>query len=167
MKDRGEPVQTPDAAGAEQALRRRIESAFPPGPPPPAGELLHPAFASSVDAEEMRDCFAGRRWTDLSIEELFWHREMVVTLSAVGYRAYLPAYLTACLADHPRMGADLRGYLLLGLRPLSGGELDVSSTRERLSLLDPAQRAAVAAVLRHLEARWGLDEAGEILREWA
>lgn len=152
-------------AAPERTLRRIIAAAFPPAAPP-AGELLLPAFSASPDAEELRDCFAGRPWTELSAEELFRHREMVVALSATGYRAYVPAYLTACLTDDLRLGPDLREYLLFGLCPLSDSELDVSSTRERLSLLDPAQRAAIAAVLRHLEARWGMEEAGAIRRAW-
>lgn len=85
----------------------------------------------------------------------------------MGYRAYLPAYLMACLANDERLGADLRGYTLFGLRPLSTSEVHVSTARERLSRLDPAQRAAVANVLRYLVDRWRRNDAEEVLRDWA
>ena len=41
-----------------------------------------------------------------------------------------------------------------------------TTTAERLSQLDPAQRDAVAAVLRHLADRWNMDDAREALRGW-
>jgi dsDNA-binding SOS-regulon protein len=97
---------------------------------------------------------------------------MLGTLSAVAYRAYLPAYLEACLADedpYDKYGADLRGYLLATLkqRPYQSGEHREAEARERLSLLDAEQRAAVASILRYLETRWWMKEAGEVLRDWS
>jgi hypothetical protein len=38
--------------------------------------------------------------------------------------------------------------------------------RERWSLLDAGQRAAVASILRYLEARWSMADAAEVLRDW-
>lgn len=152
--------------GAEESLRDRIAAAFAGVTPPPADRMLLDAFAGSHDAEEMAAAFRGRSWTDLSIDELFRHREMVVALGPAAYRAYLPAYLTATLTDDARRGPDLREYLLFGLRPLSDEGFDVATTRERLSLLDRAQRDAVAAVLRYLVDERHVEEAVDVLREW-
>jgi hypothetical protein len=154
-------------SAAEDALRARIAAAFSGEPPAPLVErMLLAAYRSSDDAFEMAQAFAGRRWTDLSVEELFYHREMVVTLSAEAYRAILPAYLTAALIDDRRHGGDLREFLVFGLAPLSSEPLDVDSTRERLSGLAPVQRDAVRAVLTYLVDHRGMTEAADVLREW-
>jgi hypothetical protein len=47
------------------------------------------------------------------------------------------------------------------------GEHRAAEVRERLSLLDTEQRAAVASLLHYLQTRWEMAEATEILREWA
>jgi hypothetical protein len=151
---------------AEEALRAQIADAFGEVSAAPAEELLSSAYASTDDAYEMMEAFRDQHWTEIPIADLFRHREMLIALSGIGFRAYLPAYLTACLTDSERYGADLRGYMLFGLRPLSESELHVTTSRERLSLLDKAQRAAVASVLRYLESRWKMKEAGEILHAW-
>lgn len=150
----------------KEALEATIEAAFGDVPPPPADQLVQPAYASSEDAYEMRTAFAGKRWTELPIRELFRHREMVVALSGAGYRAYVAAYLKAALTDDETYGADLRHYLLYGLRPLSDDPVHVQTAEERLSLLGAPQRAAIAAVLRHLAEVWRMKDAEEILRDW-
>lgn len=151
---------------AVDALRARIAAAFAAEPAPPRAGMLMDAYAASDDAVEMAQAFAGRRWTALPAEELFYHREMVVALAPAAYRAILPAYLTAALTDDRRMGPDLREYLLFGLAPLSSGRRDIEETRERLSLLEPVQRDAVRAVLHHLADHHGMSQADEILRAW-
>jgi hypothetical protein len=157
----GEPTDA-----TEQTLRAQIEAAFARAPAPEPDEMLLDAYAGSDDAQEMADAFRGKHWTELPLAELFRHREMVIALGAAAYRAYLPAYLTASLTDHAHYGPDIREYLLFWLRPLSDDTLDVTTTRERLSLLDEGQRSAVASVLAHLATRWEMEEAGEILRSW-
>ena len=49
--------------------------------------------------------------------------------------------------------------------PHQRGEHRAAEVRERLSLLDASQRAAVASVLRYLETTWQSEEATELLRE--
>jgi hypothetical protein len=49
---------------------------------------------------------------------------------------------------------------------VQNAEHRAAETQERLSLLDADQRAAVADVLRYLEAKWDSLEASEILRGW-
>ncbi len=150
----------------ERTLRAQIEAAFAAVPAPKPDQMLLDAYAASDDAQEMADAFRGKHWSELTLAELFRHREMVIALGAAAYRAYLPAYLTASLTDHAHYGPDIREYLVFGFRPLSDDDLDVTTTRERLSLLDEAQRSAVARVLAHLTTRWGMEEAGDILRSW-
>ena len=123
------------------------------------------------DSYAMAAAFLGKRWTDIPIETLFFHRESLGTLAPSAYRAYLPAYLDASLAsDDPldRYGADLRQYLLLTLEhwPHQAGEAPAIQTRERLAVLDPQQRAAVAEVLGYLASHWHSEDAAEVLRDW-
>lgn len=152
-------------------LRAQIHRAFGQVPVPArAQDMLLPRYTGD-DAYEMAKAFAGRTWRDIPLQELFYHRESLATLNATAYRAYLPAYLEACLAtDDPfdKYGADLRSYLLSTLKhwPHQKGEHRAAETQERLSLLDADQRAAVADVLRYLESKWDSPEASEILRDW-
>lgn len=148
------------------SLRARIAAAFSGEPAAPRGKMLMDAYAGSDDALDMAEAFAGKHWTELPVEDLFYHREMVVALAPAAYRAILPAYLSAALTDDRRHGPDLREYLLFGLAPLSSDRRDVEETRERLSLLEPVQRDAVRAVLHHLLDQHGMSQAADVLRDW-
>ncbi|TMQ08601.1 MAG: hypothetical protein E6J90_39765 [Deltaproteobacteria bacterium] len=151
----------------EDKLREEIRHAFDDLAPPPADQLLQAVYAGNDDAVEMKMAFAGKPWPDLPISVLSHHRESVIALSGVGYRAYLPAYLTACLANDPTYGADVRGYTLYGLRPLSTGDVHVATAQERVSRLNAQQRAVVADVLRYLVDTWRMQEAADVLASWA
>jgi hypothetical protein len=155
----------------KEALRAQVHRAFDHVPIPTRIEdMLLPRYRNGEDAYEMAAAFAGRPWAEIPIRELFYHREMLATLSAVAYRAYLPAYLIASMASEDwfdKYNADIHFYLVMGLKVWPHQiEEYASDTPERLSLLDPAQRAAVASILRYLETRWRMKEAGEVLREW-
>jgi len=158
-------------AAARDAVRGQIRGAFGEVPAAPEAKgMLLPRYASSEDAEEMAAAFAGRRWTDLAIEELFYHREMLGTLNASAYQAYVAAYLEACLAtDDPydKYGADLRHYLLSTLMAWPyQREPAPAETRERLSSLTQPQRDAVAALLRYLVTYWESQDAAQVLASW-
>jgi hypothetical protein len=154
----------------KEAIRGKIRRTF--------GEVLVPTRIEEMrlprftgdDSYEMAAAFVGKRWTEIPIEVLFYHRESLGALSATAYRAFLPAYLEACLAsDDPldKYGADLRYYLLSTLKHWPHqSEHRAAETRERLSLLDAEQRATVADVLRYLETSWHMEDAAEVLREW-
>jgi hypothetical protein len=152
-------------------LRAQIHRAFDHVPVPARAEDMCLPRYTGDDAYEMAKAFAGRSWRDIPLQQLFYHRESLATLNAIAYRAYLPAYLEACLATNDPFdmyGSDLRSYLLSTLKhwPHQKSEHRAAETQERLSLLDADQRAAVAGVLRYLESKWDSFEAGEILREW-
>jgi len=155
----------------KEALRAQIHRAFDHVVAPTRIDEMRLPRYKGDDSYEMAAAFVGKRWSELTLQELFYHRESLGTLSAKAYQAYLPAYLEACLATEDpfdKYGADLRGYLVATLKhwPHQQGEHRAADTKERLSLLDADQRAAVADVLRYLESRWQLQEAGEILRDW-
>lgn len=121
------------------------------------------------DSYEMAAAFLGKRWDELPLDVLFFHRESLMTLSAAAYRAYLPAYLDACLgSDDPfdKHGPDIRHYLLATLDHGSHqtDEHRALETVERLSLLDAEQREALADVLSYLVTKWHMEEAAELLR---
>jgi len=144
-------------AFADVALPTRIE------------DMRFPRYTGD-DSYEMAVALLGKRWTDVPIEILFVHRESLGTLAPAAYRGYLPACLDAALAaDDPldKYGADIRHYVLATLKHWShqSGER-ATETCERLSALNPDQRAAVAEVLRYLVSRCHAEAASEILRDW-
>lgn len=152
-------------------LRAQIHRAFDAVPIPTRIQDMRLPRYIGDDSYEMVADFVGKHWRTIPIQKLFYHREMLGTLSAAAYRAYLPAYLEACLATEDpfdKYGADIRGYLLSTLKhwPHQRGEHRAAETCERLSLLDASQRAAVASLLRYLETRWQSAEAAEVLRDW-
>ena len=156
----------------KEAVCAQVRRAFASVPLPTRIEDMRLPQFTGDDSYEMATALLGKRWSDVPIEVLFRNRESFGTLSASAYRAYLPAYLLAAIASEDpldKYGPDLRHYLLATLLhwPYQTSEHGAAQTRERLSLLDAAQRAAVADVLRYLEVRWYSNEASEVLRTWS
>ena len=136
-------------------LREQIERAFANIPIPVDPSAMRLPRYTGDDSYEMAAALAGKHWRDVPIEQLFFHRESLATLNAVAYRAYVPAYLIAALAsEHPldRHGPDLRHYLV-------GTLLPSDERRDRLALLDAAQRAVIVDVLRYLADHWRMADA--------
>ena len=155
----------------KEAVRATIRRAFADVPLPKRIEDMRLPSYTGDDSYSMASAFFGKHWTDIPIQTLFVHRESLGTLAPAAYRAYLPAYLDASLAsDDPldKYGADLRQYLLFTLKhwPHQTGESRATETRERLAVLDPQQRAAVADVLGYLVSHWHSEDAAEVLRDW-
>ena len=125
-------------AGAEE-LRGQIRAAFQ-DVAPPTGGLLLAEYERSEDATEMAAAFRRTHWSELPFDVLSYHREMLFALSAVGYRAYLPAYLMASLIDDANLVGEVGGHMLdgLALSPTSS-ETRVATFRVRMSLLSDAQ----------------------------
>ena len=129
-----------------QDLLARIHAAFDAVAIPGPEEILGARARNNIDALELRAVLAGRRWMDVPIQELFYNREPAAELSAVGLRAYLPAFMAAALAGDRRSPAIYQ-YTLFALYPLDSSEDALA--RERIALLDPAQRATIVAWLRY------------------
>jgi len=155
----------------KELIRAQIRAAFADVvAPTEIDDMLSEPFRGNDDAYEMATAFAGKLWSEIPRVELFHHRESLFALSPAAYRAYLPAYLMASLASEDasdKYGADIRGYMLLslGTDPASSS-IRVATTRARIAALDPAQREAVAAVLRFLDERWHMRDAAIVLRDW-
>ncbi len=133
-----------------EAMVAKIETTFGNEPAPPPDDVLAAEYRKSIDAEEMLLAFSGKHWTQLSTESLFYHREMIRTLSATGYRAYIAAFMRASLEDG-RYASDLRGYAVSSFRPLDDTPERHDQSREQLSLLTQDQRATIAEYLRYLQ----------------
>src|SRR5258705_2022361 len=127
-------------------IRTQVEHAFRGVPRLPAGDIVLEEFRHNIDAQEMANAFGGRFWTQLSLEELFFHRESMFMFSSAGHLSYLPAYLVGCLRDDMELVPDISSYLVSGLR----SQRNRRTTQQRLELFDEEQRAAVAAVLGHV-----------------
>ncbi|MEO8706244.1 MAG: hypothetical protein ABI867_39810 [Kofleriaceae bacterium] len=112
----------------------------------------------------MAAAFGGRRWNEFGLDELVTHRAWLTAMTAVAYRAYLPAYLAASLLDDEEHVLAIGAYMIHGLIAWPGGER--AQTSERLLLLDDRQRGVVAEVLRHLATVWNVRDAWDVLVEW-
>jgi len=141
-------------------LAAAIGVAFADVRPPTKEHVLHPGYATSEDALELRETFDARHWLDLMPAALFRHREMLVALSGDAYRSFIAAYLVAALGDDEGTAGDLRHYLVTSLGPL--GE-----SAERLSRLDARQRETIGRVLRYLAEQRSMTLAAERLASWS
>jgi hypothetical protein len=126
-----------------------MEKAFGNEPAPPHGDVLAARYRASIDAEEMLLAFKASTGRNYRRIPFFYHREMIRTLSAIGYRAYIAAFMRASLEDG-RYASDLRGYAVASFQPLEDGPERHDESREQLSLLTDDQRATIAEYLRHL-----------------
>lgn len=155
----------------KDAVRKLVHDAFDSVAVPMEIEGMRLPRYTGEDSYEMVAALVKRKWSQIPVKELFYHRESLVTLSAAGFRAYLPAYLLAAIeSDDPldKYGADIRHYLLASLKhwPHQTDKHRTAETAERLSLLDGRQRAAVAATLELLVSQWESADASELLRDW-
>jgi hypothetical protein len=114
------------------------------------------------DAGEMAGAFGGRHWSELSSDEVLYHRGPIFTWSAAGYLSYLPAYVVRCLRDDPDLVVEVGAFVVFALRSRRGRR----STQQRLAWLDDDQWAAVAAVLRHVAVTWADEGAERLLADW-
>lgn len=143
-------------------LRTRIGDAFGSVDVPPAEQVLAERYREALDPGELLAAIRGKHWRDLKDRDLFIHRESLRTLSAIGFRAYVAAYLSASLEGDE--AADLVEYTLFSLHPLSDEASDAAETRKRLSGLDDAQRSVIRSWLQHVEPEYAL--ASKILSHW-
>jgi hypothetical protein len=164
-------VEPPQTTQTAEEIVREIHAAFDDVPVPSRiDDMLMPLYRGNDEAYELAADFAGKPWQEMPLPRLMYHREFLGSMSAAGYRAVLPAYLVGSVvtgpeADHCR--GDIFGYMLMTLKAWPHqNEVHRVLAPERLSGLDPAQRAVVANVLRYLVEFWGSKEAAEILRDW-
>ena len=151
-------------------LREAVARAFLNVPSPATREeMFFKVFVDGEDAAAAAEAFQFRPWRELSIKELFVEGAAFGFMSPQGFRAYLPAYLTACFATDDALdnyAGDLMTYTVLGL--IVSDSTDPARAERvaaRNAILDKPQRAAVIAVLQYLESRVSL--AREALDEWS
>ena len=143
-------------------IRTQVAHAFRGVPRLPAEDIVLEEYRHNIDAQEMAGAFGGRLWTELSLEELFFHRESIFMFSSAGYLSYLPAYMVGSLRDDMELVPDIGSYLVSGLR----SQRKRRTTQQRLELFDEVQRAAVAAVLGHVAESFDDLRAEKILADW-
>jgi hypothetical protein len=129
-------------------ILERIDAAFKEVPIPEPGEILARPRSASEDAGAMAAEFSGKHWTMLPRDKLFYYRDSTGSLSAIGFRAYVAAYLKASLIRDDYT-ADLRESTLYCLRPIEKDASDEERVNARLSLLNEEQREVIASFVRH------------------
>jgi hypothetical protein len=151
-------VTGPDRA----ELQTHVTHAFRNVPGLPAEAIILEQYRQNIDAQTVASTFGGRHWTELSLEEMFFHRESIFMFSSAGYLSYLRAYLVGCLRDDTELVPDISWYTVSSLRTQHRGR----TTRQRLELFDDDQGAAVAAVLRHVAESMDDERVEKILAHW-
>jgi hypothetical protein len=151
---------------SRESVIQSIKAAFEDVGVPRSEEVLADSMRGSDDAVEMLNALSGKHWSELSIQTLFYHREMIQALSAIGYRAYLPAFLVKSLDDDARHAADLYDAALYSIMPVSEDRRHIELAENRTSLLDAKQRMAISDYLRYVGGLYDDKEARSALREW-
>ena len=128
--------------------------------------MLAPRFAGSDDPVEFSKAVAGQDWRSLEAQTLFYHRESLGMLSALGYRALIAAFLRASLIGPDDYASDLMGASVSSFHALSDEADDVEDASTRVSLLTLQQRSAIASYLLHVAETYDDKEAKEVFASW-
>lgn len=140
-------------ASMDEVLRR-IAEAFAEAPRPTDEELLH---ERCFDDNDLRSLYGIPHWREVPEAVVEYEYAALFFLSPAGFRHFLPAYLSWVLR-HPDSGAAVVDSTLMALMPAS--EFGLS----KFTLLDGAQRAAVAAFLEAMADFVDVDEGLEYWR---
>lgn len=98
-------------------LRVRVRHACTDAPPPAYGDIFARALRARLAGQSLELALHYKHWSQVARDTLDAHRDSVFTLSAAAYRAYVPAFLLACLDGRGR-ARDRRG-LCYDLHPLA------------------------------------------------
>ncbi len=80
-------------------LLTEITRAFPEAPHPDDAALLSPTTAASPAARHIQAALSGRAWPSVPDDVLHEHVASLPLLSPVGFRYYLPAFLSATVRE--------------------------------------------------------------------
>jgi hypothetical protein len=126
-----------------EALKQQIAEAFADVPYPGDDRIIDDPH--DWEAAELRECFKGKHWKELSHDDLFRNSLSFVGLDA--YSFYLPAYLLAALEDF-----EHSTHVVFSLWPMAPEE-NAEHLRwqlRRYDRLDARQRAAVRSFLEYM-----------------
>lgn len=137
-----------------EAIVEQITAAFA-GTEPPGREALFNNHC--CECAEVSGAFAGRLWTEITLQHLLEGRETAL-LTAAAWRYYLPAMMVWCVRE-PDAVDVIQDNLVYQLEP-PGDDYGVPEWfNERAAGFSDEQRAAIAAYLdwyrERDEARWG------------
>lgn len=96
------------------------------------------------ESYEMMQDLRGKRWDRVEIEHIVTYRMSLVRFTPEGFRYYLPAFLTAAVADVEPGDIDI--FLFLSLMPKD--DQDYQTLFPKLQLLDDKQKAAIRKFLQ-------------------
>ena len=125
----------------------RSHAAFERAEVPQQDELLAAHARNNLDALELGAALAGKHWTAVPLGDLFYHRESIIQLSAIGWRAYIAAFLIAALAGDNH-SPDIGEHTLSALHPWL--DHHHALMQERVAILNDEQRCSIAAWLRYV-----------------
>jgi hypothetical protein len=130
-------------------LTAEIRAAFPTTPVP--NSIVSDELLYDPERKEVVDCFSGRIWADLSVDELRYHDIAMSCFTPAAFAYYLPAYLLAILRDFVEADILVHGTFHY-LRPISGF---IDMRNERRAALSPRQRKAVVLFAEYMRTAYG------------
>ena len=125
-----------------------IRRAFSATPQPEPAALLNNHCCECV---EVSAAYAGRRWMDISLDDVLAGRETAL-LSAAAWRYYLPAVMIWCIRA-PDVVDVIQDNLVYQLEPPVEGRGVPEWFDERATGFSEEQRAAIVAYLQWYRAR--------------
>ncbi len=146
---------------SEQMIHSAVEqvaAAFNDGPAPAEDEIVsRSSFPYDPEREQIRKFLSGKRWTELSIDELDRYigdaSAILSFLTPKAFSYYLPAFLTVSLTDYAR--ADAIVYSTLWRFTLFSDPGFAELQAGWIGGLSTPQLEAVESTARALEAVYG------------
>jgi hypothetical protein len=132
-------------------IERVIRDAFTETGPPDATEIVPRHNFVHLECDEIRDAFRGKRWEELSVPFLTYHRDAVFFFTPRAWSYFLPAYMSAILARYDETDTMVNG-LLATVTPTRNGD-DEALRRSRIAALSSSQRVAFGMFIEWVAAK--------------
>lgn len=107
-----------------RAFVAKLEATYADSPAPPTQDELV-AFTTDIGREEgiIRD-FGGKRWQEISLDTMFEWRMGIHSMTAKGFRYYLPAFMRAIMLHSEKTVDLLPDTVVTRLEPPDPAKLD-------------------------------------------
>ena len=159
---------------ARDALVRQIRSAFSDVEYPGDDGIVPDHVGWDPDVDEVGEAFAGKRWQDVTSEDIASQRDGLCFMTPEAFRFYLPAYLLACILDYDEADTAFGCAIMLLTEPRPGDRRyrawSEAWFQKRVEAMTADQRLAIRRFLEYVGTEHcgddPLGEIGEALRRY-
>ena len=152
---------------ARDALVRQIRSAFSDVEYPGDDGIVPDHVGYDPDVDEVAEALAGKRWQDVTSEDIASLRDGLCFMTSQAFRFYLPAYLTASILDYEEADTAVFCTVMLLTQPRPGDRgykaRQDAWFQERVEAMTAGQQAAIRRFLEYMGTEHSDDDPlGEI-----